>query len=245
MDILAGVVGWLGNPAHWSGPSGIPVRIGEHLALSLAALALAALLAIPVGLYAGHTRRGDRLSVNAANIGRAVPSLAVIGIAAPILAQIDPQLGFKVLPTLVAMIALGLPPILVNTIVGISEVDPDLTEAARGLGLRERQVLTGVELPLALPVILAGVGSAAVQIIATATLGAIFGFGGLGTYLTEGIAQNDNPMIFSGVVLVGVLALSTEGVFALLGRSARARGTRDAGRPAFREPAEAPRPAGA
>lgn len=241
MDILTGVAGWLLDPGHWSGPSGIPVRIGEHLALSLAALVLAALVAIPVGLYAGHARRGDRLAVNAANIGRAVPSLAIIGIAAPILAQIDPQLGFKVLPTLVAMIALGLPPILVNTIVGISEVDADLTEAARGLGLRERQVLAGVELPLALPVILGGVGSAAVQIIATATLGAIFGFGGLGTYLTEGISQSDNPMIFSGVVLVAVLALTTEGVFALLGRAARARGARNVGQPLFRDQAQEPR----
>jgi osmoprotectant transport system permease protein len=226
MGAIADVVSWLLDPAHWGGPSGIPTRIAEHLALSLAALVVAALVAIPVGLYVGHTRRGGRLAVNAANIGRAVPSLAVIGIAAPILAQIDPQLGFKVLPTLVAMIALGMPPILVNTIVGISEVDAELTEAARGLGLRERQVLSGVELPLALPVLLAGVGSAAVQIIATATLGAIFGFGGLGAYLTEGISQNDSPMIFAGVVLVAVLALSTEGVFTLLVRATRARGTR-------------------
>jgi osmoprotectant transport system permease protein len=187
---------------------------------------LAALVAIPVGLWVGHTRRGGRLAINAANIGRAVPSLAVIGITAPILATIDPQLGFKVLPTLLAMIALGMPPILVNAVVGISEVDAELTEAARGLGMRERQVLAGIELPLALPVLLAGVGSAAVQIIATATLGAIFGFGGLGTYLTEGISQGDSPMIFSGVILVAVLALATEGLFALLVRAARARARR-------------------
>jgi osmoprotectant transport system permease protein len=244
MDMVLETVGWLLDPAHWSGPSGIPTRVGEHLAISLAALLLAALVAVPAGLYVGHTRRGGRLAVNAANIGRAVPSLAVIGIAAPILTQIDPQLGFKVLPTLVAMIALGIPPILINTYVGVSEVDAELTEAGRGLGLRERQVLTGIELPLALPVILAGVGSAAVQIIATATLGAIFGFGGLGTYLTEGISQRDWPMVFSGVVLVAVLALATEGLFALLIRAARGRAAGRASEGGARtERAPAPRPA--
>ena len=118
--------------------------------------------------------------MNGANIGRAIPSLALIGIAVPITVLIDPQFGFKVLPTLIAMIALGIPPILVNTHAGVAGVDRDLTEAATGMGLRGHQVLRGVELPLAAAVIVAGMGSAAVQIIATATLGSLFGFGGLG-----------------------------------------------------------------
>jgi len=226
MDLVATTLAWLVDPAHWSGPSGIPARIGEHLALSAAALAVAAAIALPLGTWVGHTRRGARLALNSANLARAVPSLAVIGIAIPITTAIDPQLGFRVIPTLIAMVALGVPPILVNTYAGVSEVDRDMTETARGMGFTALQVLARVELPLALPVIVAGLGSAAVQIIATATLGAIFGFGGLGTYLTEGIAQNDDPKVFGGVVLVALLALAAEALFALLARGLTPRGMR-------------------
>jgi osmoprotectant transport system permease protein len=218
MDLLSSTVTWLTDPANWSGPSGIPVRVGEHLALSLGALLVAGIIALPVGLWTGHTGRGARFAVNTANLARAIPSLALIGLLVPFTVMLDPQLGFKVLPTFIAMVALGIPPILVNTHTGVSEVDRDLTEAARGMGLTERQVLRHVELPLAAPVMAAGGGSAAVQIIATATLGAIFAFGGLGSYLTEGISQNDQGMIFGGVVLVALLALGAEGAFALLGR---------------------------
>ena len=226
MDLVAATAGWLLEPAHWSGPSGIPARVGEHLALTAAALLIAAALALPLGIWVGHTRRGARVAINGANLARAVPSLAVIGIAVPITTAIDPQLGFRVLPTLIAMVALGVPPILVNAYAGVSEVDRDLTEAARGMGFTARQVVTRVEVPLALPVIAAGLGSATVQVIATATLGAIFGFGGLGTYLTEGIAQNDDPKVFAGVVLVALLALAAEGLFALLARVLTPRGLR-------------------
>ncbi len=224
MDILTATVAWLLEPSHWSGPSGIPARVGEHLALSGVALLIAAAIALPLGMWVGHTRRGARLALNSANLARAVPSLAIIGIAIPITTVIDPQLGFRVIPTLIAMVALGVPPILVNAYAGVSEVDRDLTEAARGMGFTPLQVLARVELPLALPVIAAGLGSAAVQIIATATLGAIFGFGGLGTYLTEGIAQNDDPKVFGGVVLVALLALAAEGGFAVLARALTPRG---------------------
>jgi osmoprotectant transport system permease protein len=236
MGIIAEVAGWLTDPAHWTGPNGVPVRVAEHLAISLAALLIATLIALPIGLYIGHTRRGARVAVNAANIGRAIPSLALIGIAVPITVLIDPQFGFKVLPTLIAMIALGIPPILVNTYTGITEVDRDLTEAATGMGLTSRQVLSGVELPLAAAVIVAGMGSAAVQIIATATLGAIFGGPGLGAYLVQGIAQNDDGMLFSGVVLVAVLALAAEAAFTLLGRALTPNVVRQGQAAANREP---------
>lgn len=225
MTIVTDTILWLTNPANWSGPNGIPVRLGEHVALSLAGLLIACAIALPIGLWVGHTRRGGRFAVNAANIGRAMPSLALIGIAVPFTVLLDPQLGFKVLPTLIAIVALGIPPILVNTHAGISEVDADLTESARGMGLTGRQVLRGLEVPLALAVIVAGVGSAAVQIIATVTLGAIFGFGGLGAYLTEGISQGDDGMTFGGVVLVAILALAAEWLFTRLARRARPRGT--------------------
>jgi osmoprotectant transport system permease protein len=226
MDLAAATLAWLLEPDHWSGPSGIPARVGEHLALSAAALLVAAAIALPLGMWVGHTRRGTRFVLNSANLARAVPSLAIIGIAIPITTMIDPQLGFRVIPTLIAMVALGVPPILVNTYAGVSEVDRDLTETARGMGFTAWQVLARVEVPLALPVVVGGLGSAAVQIIATATLGAIFGFGGLGTYLTEGIAQNDDPKVFAGVVLVALLALLAEGGFALLARRLTPRGVR-------------------
>jgi osmoprotectant transport system permease protein len=162
--------------------------------------------------------------VNLANVWRALPSLALIGVVLPITAAIDPQLGCRVYPTLIAMIALAIPPILVNTQAGIAGVDRDLVEAARAMGMREAEVIRKVELPLSLPAILSGIRSAAVQVVATLTLGAIFGSGGLGRYLVEGIAQRNDGMTFGGVVLVAALALAVEGGFVLLLRLIRSPG---------------------
>lgn len=226
MNLVEATLAWLGDPAHWSGPAGIPTRLLEHLTLSGASLALALALAIPAGIYIGHTGRLSRFAVNTANVGRALPSLALIGLVLPITAAIDPQLGFRVYPTLAAMIVLAVPPILVNTQAGIAGVDRDLVEAARAMGMREGQVVRRLELPLALAAIVAGIRSAAVQVVATATLGAVFGAGGLGRYLVEGIAQRDDGMTFGGVVLVAALALAVEGAFVLLQRLIRSPGLR-------------------
>jgi osmoprotectant transport system permease protein len=224
MTIIEATVAWLADPASWTGGAGIPSRVLEHLALSGASFVLAAALAIPAGLWIGHTGRFASVAVNLANFGRALPSLAVIALVLPITAAIDPQLGFRVYPTLVAMVVLAVPPILVNTQAGIAGVDRDLVEAARAMGMREGQVVRRVEVPLALPAITAGLRSAAVQIVATATLGAIFGAGGLGRYLVEGIAQRDDGMTFGGVVLVAGLALSIEAAFVLVQRLIRSPG---------------------
>jgi osmoprotectant transport system permease protein len=124
------------------------------------------------------------------------------------------------------MVLLGIPPILVNAYAGIREVDRELVEAARGMGFREVQILLRVELPVALPVVLGGIRSAAVQILATATLGALFGFGGLGRFLVDGIAQHDTGQTWGGVVLVALLVLTSEGLFALLQRRLTSRGLR-------------------
>ncbi len=218
MNLIEATAGWLTDPAHWVGPNGIPIRLLEHLAIAGSALIIAIAIALPVGLWIGHTGKAATLAINLANLGRALPSLAVIGIVLPVTSMIDPQIGFKVVPTLIAMVVLGIPPILVNTHAGIAGVDRDLVEAARGMGLRERQILSGVELPVAVPVLAGGIRSAAVQIVATTTLGAIFGFGGLGRYLVDGIAQNDDGQIFGGVALVAGLSLLTEAVFALVQR---------------------------
>jgi osmoprotectant transport system permease protein len=218
MELIGETVAWLTNPANWQGSEGIPARVVEHILISGSALLIAIAIGLPIGLLVGHTRKGASVAVNVANIGRALPTLALITIFLPITVLIDPQLGFKFYPTLLALVVLGLPPIVVNTYTGVSSVDAELVEAARGMGLKERQVLSRVEIPVAIPVISGGIRAAATQIVATATLGAIFGGAGLGRFLVEGIAQFDDGMIFGGVVLVAVLCLLTEGLFAWIQR---------------------------
>jgi osmoprotectant transport system permease protein len=224
MDPITATAQWLADPNNWQGPNGIPVRLQEHIMLSGASLLIAALVAMPLGLWIGHTGRFSWLTVSSANAWRALPSFAVIGLLVPFTTVIDPNLGFTLYPTVIAMIVLAGPPILVNSYQGISGVDRDLVEAARGMGMRESQILTGVEIPIALPILATGIRSAAVQVIATATLGATFGFGGLGRYIVLGDANQDNGELFGGVVLVAALALVTLGLFLLLERRLVSRG---------------------
>jgi osmoprotectant transport system permease protein len=215
MTIVDATIAWLTDPAQWTGPAGIPQRTLEHLALSGVSMAIAIAIALPAGIWIGHTGRFASFAVNLANLGRALPTLAVIGLVLPITAAMDPQLGFRVYPIVIAMVVLAIPPILVNAQAGIGGIDRDLVEAARAMGMHERQVVRRVELPLAVPAILTGIRSAAVQVIATTTLGAIFGAGGLGRYLVEGIAQLDTGMTFGGAFLVTALAVVVEGAFIL------------------------------
>ena len=217
MDAISRTLAWLADPAHWAGPNSIPIRLGEHVGLSAASLLIAVAIAVPVGLWIGHTGRWTRLAINSANLWRALPSLAVIAIVLPITAPLDPQAGFFVYPTVVAMVVLAVPPILVNTYAGVAGVDRDLVEAGRGQGMSEWQLLTRLELPLAVPVLVTGIRSGAVQIVATATLGAILGFGGLGRYIVDGFAQfslGGDAQMLAGVVLVAALVLATDLVFA-------------------------------
>jgi osmoprotectant transport system permease protein len=218
MNLIAATVQWLADPANWQGANGIPARLVEHVALSGVSLLLAAIVALPLGLWIGHTGRFSWLVVSSANAWRALPSFAVIGLLVPFTTVLDANLGFTLYPTLVAMVVLAGPPILVNAYQGIADVDRDLVEAARGMGMNERQILRGVEIPVALPVLATGIRSAAVQVIATATLGATFGFGGLGRFIVLGDANQDTGELFGGVVLVAALALATLGLFLLLER---------------------------
>jgi osmoprotectant transport system permease protein len=224
MQLVTDTIAWLLDPANWGGNQGIVTRLLEHAVFSGISIAIAMAIAVPAGIWIGHTGRFAALGTNVANLGRALPSLAIIGLVLPITAAIDPQLGFKVYPTLVAMVVLAVPPILVNCQAGIAGVDRDLVEAARAMGMTERQIVRGIELPLAMAPILAGLRSASVQVIATATLGAFFGGGGLGRFLVEGIAQRDDGMTFGGVVLVAALALTVEGAFIVLQRVIRSPG---------------------
>jgi osmoprotectant transport system permease protein len=216
-------IAFLTAPTSWDGPNGIPTRLLEHLELSAAALLIAALIALPVGLVVGHRRRGQGAAVGLATVGRAIPSFALMGLVLPLSQALDPANGFTTYPTLFAMAALAIPPILVNTLTGVAEVDPELVEAARGIGFRDGELLRRIEIPLALPVILGGLRSATVQVIATTTLGAILAYGGLGRYIVDGIAQQDDGMLYGGVVLVAALALGGEAVLALLQRLALRR----------------------
>jgi osmoprotectant transport system permease protein len=238
MTIVAQTVAWLSDPANWAGPNGIPTRLGEHVAISLAALLIALAIALPAGMYVGHTRRGSGVAIGIANVGRAVPSLALIGLVLPITQALDPVNGFSLYPTIFAMIVLAIPPVLVNADAGIRGVDDDVVQAARGMGLTEGQVLRRVEVPLALPVVLGGVRSATVQVIATVTLGAIFALGGLGRFIVDGIAENDDGMLFGGVVLVGALAIAAEGILVGLQRLASAASTGSPSRARVRGAAE-------
>ncbi|HSR27030.1 MAG TPA: ABC transporter permease, partial [Actinomycetes bacterium] len=203
MDVIADVVSWLTDPAQWSGPDGIPVRTLQHLWYSLLATAIAAAVALPIGIFIGHTGRGALFAVNLTNLGRAIPSLGIIILMFTLV-------GFGLVPVLVALIALAVPPIVTNSYIGIRSVDRDVREAAEGMGMRGRQVLWQVELPVATPLIMAGVRTSTVQVVATATLAAFVGLGGLGRYLIDGLSQRDLPQVVGGAILVAVLSLATE-----------------------------------
>lgn len=239
MDLLLGGIDWLLDPINWSGPDGIPTRIGEHVAISGASILVAIAIAVPVGLWIGHTGRLAFVAVNVANIGRAIPSYAVMAMILPISLSISPRYGLALIPTFVAMALLAIPPILVTTYAGLREVDREMIEAGRGMGMRERDILRGIEIPLALPVILGGMRTAAVQVVATATLGAVFGYGGLGRYLIDGIARRDFDRLVAGVLLVAALAVLTELAIALVQGRLTSPGLRGQRVETFTQPAVA------
>ena len=224
MDFLSDVAGWFADGSHWQGTNGIPNRVIEHLQLSALAVVCGALLAIPAGVVLGHMRRGGLFAISVVNIGRAIPSFAIVAIALPITIRLG--LGFGFWPTWLAVFFLALPPMFTQSYTAIRGVDPEAVNAARGMGLRERDVLLSVELPLALPLVSAATRVAAVQVVATAPLGALVGWGGLGRFIIDGLAQRDFVQVFAGALLVAVLAVLTELVFGLAERIVLPRGVR-------------------
>ncbi|MEO8461789.1 MAG: ABC transporter permease [Chloroflexota bacterium] len=206
MEILRETVDWFLDPAHWAGSNGVPWRLGEHVFFSVVAILLAVAVSLPAGLAIGHTRRGDRIATAVAGLGRAVPSYALLILFVPFLG-----LGFS--SALPALVLLAIPPILLNTVAGIQDVDRDTIEAGRGMGMTERQVLRDVELPAALPAIIVGLRTSAVQVVATATLAALVAGGGLGRYIVDGFALQQDDRLLAGAILVAVLALGTDRAF--------------------------------
>jgi osmoprotectant transport system permease protein len=208
--------GFLTNPANWQGSDGIAVRLIEHTQISVVATLCAAALAVPLGLYIGHWRRFEFLVVSVANLGRALPSFGILAFVFPFTLRYLPGIGYW--PTLIALFLLAIPPILTNVYVGIKGVDPDTVEAARGMGLAEPQILFRLETPLAAPLMVAGIRTAAVQVVATATLGAVVAWGGLGRFIIDGFAQRNNGLALSGAILVAGLAIVTELAFGVVNR---------------------------
>jgi osmoprotectant transport system permease protein len=239
------LITWLTDPSSWQGSSGIPFRMVEHVVMAAVSILAATVIALPIGLWIGHTGRGAGVAINVANIGRALPSYAVIVIILPVSLAISPDYGLDLIPTFVAMVILAIPPILINAFAGLQAVDRDLLEAGRGMGLTERQVLTGLEIPLAAPVIIGGFRTATLNVIATATIGAVVGFGGLGAFIIGGRANGLSGLgqLIGGALLVTLLAITVDLVLAWFQRRAARRADRTMG-PArdFRELSEIPVP---
>lgn len=216
-------VEFVSDPTTWSGPASFWVRIFEHMWVSVAATLIAMVLVFPAALWLGHIRKGSKAASVIVNIGRAIPSFGILAFAVLVFVQI----GINILspwPVVVALVALAAPPIFTNTVVGIQSVRPATIEAARGMGLTERGVLMEIELPLAMPLVMEGIRIAFVQVVATATLGAIVAWGGLGRYIIDGFAQRDTGQIIFGALAVGVLAVGAEFLFSRVESGVTPRG---------------------
>lgn len=211
MNILELAWHWFVQSENWSGTDGIPNRLAEHVYYSGLALLIATAIALPLGLLIGHTGRGAFLAVNSANAARALPTLGVVILV--VLAA-----GIGLLPVLIALVALAIPPILVNTYEGIRTVNADVWDASEVLGFTGWQVLSRIELPLAAPLILLGMRTAVIQIVSTATIAAFVGLGGLGRYVFDGLARRDYETVVGGAILVALLAATTELLFVALQR---------------------------
>ena len=218
IEFLGEVLAWYTDPAQWTGRDTLPEMIFGQILLAATSVAVAMAIALPIGLYIGHTGRGAGVAVAMSNIGRAIPSLGWMGIFYPITTALLQRGGHGFLPGLIALAALGIPPIVTNAFAGIRGVDLDLREAGRGVGMSEAQLLARVELPVALPVVLAGIRSSAVAIMATAPLMSLVGADTLGTYILAGLDLSDEVQVFAAALLVVVLALLTEVSLAWLER---------------------------
>ncbi|MFN8129692.1 MAG: ABC transporter permease [Candidatus Nanopelagicales bacterium] len=216
---------WFTDPANWTGENGIPVRTWEQIQISLLAMAIALAISLPVALILGHLRKGMFLATNIGNVGRAVPTLGVLTILASI-----PSIGIGNTAAVLALALFAIPPVLTNTYTGVAGVDDEVRDAARGMGMSGLGILSRVEMPLAVPLIAAGIRTATVQVVATASLAALVGSGGLGRYVVDGFALQDNTLILAGAILTAALAVLAELLLSTGQRWVTPRGLRHAGR---------------
>lgn len=208
---LSGIISYLGAAAHWQGSTGFLMRLVQHLLYSAGAVGISAAIALPLGLYTGHTRRGGTILSLLSNASRALPTLGLLVLCAFLIG-----VGFEA--AIIPLVFLAVPSILLNTSVGIQSIDPALIDASYGMGLRPGQVLFRVEVPVALPLIVLGLRTAAIQVVATATIAAYVGLGGLGRYIIDGEAERNFAQLGAGAVLVAAFAIATEAAFLLLQR---------------------------
>lgn len=229
MGFLSDLWSFLTDGAQWRGEEGIPTLFLQHLQLTLVSVLVAALIAVPIGVLVGHVRRGGTVAINAANVGRALPAFALLILAAQIVGVGKPEGLLRVVqstPAFLAMVALAIPPMLANAYVGVSGVDDDVRQAARGMGMSGWQVLRRAELPLAMPLVWAGIRTATVAVVATATLAAYVDSGGFGRYIVDGFRTGDDVKVFAGGLLVALLAVGLETVLAALQRATTSPGLR-------------------
>jgi osmoprotectant transport system permease protein len=219
VNVLDFVNAFFSDSAHWQGYDGIPARLGEHVQYTLEALLLAAAIGLPIGLVTGHYGRGGNALSLVATAGRALPSFGLLVLMTTLL-------GFGMLPVMIPLVILAVPPILVTTYEAMRSVDPSPVDAARGMGMHESRILFQVELPVALPLILSGLRSAAIQIVSTATIAAYVSLGGLGRYIVDGLYQRNYEKVVGGATLVAVLALVTLALFWAAARIAVSPGVR-------------------
>ncbi|MFK3705897.1 osmoprotectant transport system permease protein [Raoultella sp. BIGb0138] len=212
MDILLATFRWLTQPEHWLGEAGILIRLGEHIYYVLISMLIASAIALPLGIALGYWRKGAFLIINLFNIGRAIPSLGLILLCIILF-------GFNDIPLFTALVAMSIPPILTNAWVGIYHADRSLCDAATALGMTPWQSLWQLRIPLASPLIFAGMRTALVQLIATAVVAAYAGLGGLGRFLIDGLGQRDIPQVIAGSLVVSLLAIGCELLFSSLNRS--------------------------
>ncbi|UPK74707.1 ABC transporter permease [Nocardioidaceae bacterium SCSIO 66511] len=219
--MLADAFDYLFDGSNWSGPGGLWEQLSQQILLTLVSLAICLLVGVPLALWAGHTGRGGTLAINVSNIGRAVPVFAVLTILSigPVGSDVLGPFGRAGLATLISLVLFGLPPLITNAYVGMREVDRDVIESARGMGMSEWRLFRRVELPLAMPVVLTGVRIAIVQLWATATIAALVAGPGLGNTITEGFANSRYYEVVAGSLLVAAAALVLEGIAVLIERA--------------------------
>ncbi|WP_083508890.1 ABC transporter permease [Arthrobacter alpinus] len=204
---------WLTDPLNWQGPLGVPVRIVEHLGYAGLTLLISLAIAVPLGLYVGHTGRGRGVVVSLAGMLRALPTLGIMTLFALLATS-----SLSLMPAIWSLVLLAVPPILTGTYAGIAAVDREIVDAARSMGMTERQILFGVEVPNGLSVMLGGLRSAVLQILSTVAVVAFISLGGLGRYIIDGLAVQDYGQVLGGAVVIAVLAITIDGLLALLQR---------------------------